>query len=62
VIGPPTTDGDVDRLDAFRFLSRLFSSEGDPRYLDYLDYDGSGAIDLIDALAFLRRLGSGLHP
>ena len=39
-----------------RFVGAFGATADDPRYLDYLDYDGNDRIGVIDLLAFLDRL------
>lgn len=53
-------DRDVDTLDLDRLLLAYGTKTGDPGYLDYLDFNGNGAINLIDLFALFGRLGTHL--
>jgi hypothetical protein len=52
----------VDLLDLGRFLSTFGRRRGDPRFLDALDFDGNGAVGLLDLRALGARLGTHLNP
>ena len=60
--GDSDGDRDVDLLDLARFLSTFGRRPGDPRYLDYMDFNGDDRVGLIDLLAFALRVGKELNP
>jgi arylsulfate sulfotransferase len=51
------SDGDrhVDVRDLLRFLGAFGSRTGDPNYLWYLDYDGNGAVGVLDLVQLVHR-------
>jgi dockerin type I repeat protein len=57
LFGDGNGDGKVDARDLVRFLGSLGSHHGDPGYLWYLDYDGNGAVGVVDLVQFVHRLG-----
>lgn len=59
LFGDTDGDRDVDHFDFRHFVSAFGRRAGDPQYLSYLDYDGSGVIDSTDLLAFAERLIRG---
>jgi type 1 fimbria pilin len=60
--GDTDGDRDVDVPDLLRFLSSFRHRRGDPRFLDYLDFDGDDRVWIVDLQAFVRRLGTRLGP
>jgi hypothetical protein len=59
--GDSDGDRDVDLRDLVRILGTLGRQEGAPRYVWYSDVNSDGRVDVIDVIAFARRLGSRLE-
>ncbi len=57
LFGDSNGHGVIDLQDLAASASTLGKSEGDPGYLAYCDYFGTGTVDFGDLAQLLRRLG-----
>jgi arylsulfatase A-like enzyme len=62
LFGDSDGDRDVDLGDLRRFLRTFGQRRGDLHYLAYMDVNGDDRVGVLDLLAFVRRLGTHLHP
>jgi ELWxxDGT repeat protein len=57
LFGDSNGNGVIDLQDLAAFASTFGKSAGDPGYLAYFDYYGTGTVDFSDLLQLLRRIG-----